>query len=232
MRSISRDLTLSISGAASMDDMSADDKIAIIVPHSSPILSTKSPSNHTLPQWVQSEASRPPPSMEDRAALALVRKVAAEFLGTFLLIFIVLSALIVNEAHGGALGLLGVAAVAGSAVVVIVASLVHISGAHLNPAVSAAMAAFGYLPRAQLLPYVAAQLLGSTVASFAAKAVYEPANLGATVATVPALGTAAALAVEFITTFVLLFVITALSTDPKAVSRGRLRNALHWFSFQ
>ena len=114
MRSISRDLTLSISGAASMDDMSADDKIAIIVPHSSPILSTKSPSsNHTLPQWVQSEASRPPPSMEDRAALALLRKVAAEFLGTFLLVFTLLSALIVDEARGGALGLLGVAVAAG-----------------------------------------------------------------------------------------------------------------------
>ncbi|KAG2581554.1 aquaporin NIP3-3-like isoform X2 [Panicum virgatum] len=217
MRSISRDLTLSISRAASMDDMSADDKIAIIVPHSSPILSTKSPSNHTLPQWVQSEASRPPPSMEDRAALALVRKVAAEFLGTFLLVFTLLSALIVDEARGGALGLLGVAVAAGSAVAVIVASLAHVSGAHLNPAVSTAMAAFGYLPGAHLLPYVAAQLLGSTAASFAARAVYEPPNLGATAATVPALGTAAALAVEFVTTFVLLFVITALSTDPKAV---------------
>ena len=219
MRSISRDLILSISGAASMNDMSADDKIAIIVPHSSPILSTKSPSsNHTLPQWVQSEASRPPPSMEDRAALALVRKVAAEFLGTFLLVFTLLSALIVDEARGGALGLLGVAVAAGSTVAVIVASLAHVSGAHLNPAVSTAMAAFGYLPGAHLLPYVAAQLLGSTAASFAARAVYEPPNLGATAATVPALGTAAALAVEFVTTFVLLFVITALSTDPKAVN--------------
>ncbi|PAN33608.1 hypothetical protein PAHAL_6G033100 [Panicum hallii] len=217
LRSISMDLTLSISGAASMDSMS-DDKIAIIVPHSSPILS-KSPSNHNLPQWVHSEASHPAPSSEKRAAPALVaKKVAAEFLGTFLLIFILLSTLIVDEAHGGALGPLGVAAAAGSAVAVVVASLAHVSGAHLNPAVSAAMAAFGYLPRAQLAPYVAAQLLGSTVASFAAKAVYnDPADLGATVATVPALGTAGALVVEFVTTFVLLFVITALATDPKAV---------------
>ncbi|RCV30042.1 hypothetical protein SETIT_6G062300v2 [Setaria italica] len=216
MRSISMDLTLSIPGAASMENMS-DDKIAIIVPQTSPIFS-KSPSNKTLPQWVQNEASHPAPISEKRAALALVKKVVAEFLGTFLLIFILLSALIMNEEHGGALGLLGVAAVAGSAVLVIVASLVHVSGAHLNPAVSVAMAAFGYLPRAHLLPYVAAQLLGSTTASFAAKAVYNnPANLGATVATVPAVGAGEALVVEFFTTFVLLFVITALSTDPKAV---------------
>ncbi|RLN03593.1 aquaporin NIP3-2-like [Panicum miliaceum] len=60
------------------------------------------------------------------------------------------------------------------------------------------MAAFGYHPGAQLAPYVAAQLLGSTTAVFAAKAVYGPANLGA----------AGALVVEFITTFVLLFVIS------------------------
>ncbi|CAL4996708.1 unnamed protein product [Urochloa decumbens] len=218
MRSISMDLTLSIPGAKSEDSLNmSDDKIAIIVPQSSPILSM-SPSNKTLPQWVKSEDSHQAPDIEKRAVVALVKKVAAEFLGTFLLIFIVLSALIMNEAHGGALGVVGVALTAGSAVAVIIASLAHVSGAHLNPAVSAAMAAFGYLPRLQLLPYVAAQLLGSTAASFAAKAVYgNPANLGNAVATVPAVGAGEAVAVEFVATFVLLFVITALSTDPKAV---------------
>ncbi|CAL5008501.1 unnamed protein product [Urochloa decumbens] len=215
MRSISMDLTLSIPGAKSEDSLNmSDDKIAIIVPQSSPILSM-SPSNKTLPQWVKSEDSHQAPDIEKRAALALVKKVAAEFLGTFLLIFIILSALIMNEAHGSALGPVGVALAAGSAVAVIIASLGHVSGAHLNPAVSAAMAAFGYLPRAQLLPYVAVQLLGSTAASFAAKAVYNnPANLGATV---PAVGAGEAVVVEFVATFVLVFVITALSTDPKAV---------------
>ncbi|OEL26427.1 Aquaporin NIP3-2 [Dichanthelium oligosanthes] len=144
-------------------------------------------------------------------------QLVAEFLGTFLLIFIVLSAIIMNEAHGGALGLLGVAMAGGFAVMVIVASLIHISGSHLNPAISIAMAVFGYLPKAQLVPYVAAQLLGSTTASFVAKGVYDPANLGATVTTVPKLGTMETLFVEFITTFILLFVITALATDPRAV---------------
>ncbi|CAO2168024.1 unnamed protein product [Urochloa humidicola] len=215
------DLTLSgIPGAASMENLS-DDKIAIIVPQSSPILS-KSPSNKTLPQWVKSEdSSHQAPDIEKRAALGLVKKVAAELLGTFLLIFIVLSALIMNSSHGGALGPVGVAAAAGSAVAVIVASLAHVSGAHLNPAVSAAMVLFGYLPRRQLLLYVAAQLLGSTAASFATKAIYggdlAASSLGAAVATVPTVGAAQAVAVEFVATFVLVFVITALSTDPKAV---------------
>jgi len=145
-------------------------------------------------------------------------QVVAEFLGTFLLIFTVLSAIIMNEAHGGALGLLGVAATAGTAVVVIVSSIFHVSGGHLNPAVSVTMAVFGHLPPAHLVPYVVAQLLGSTAASFVAKALYDPVNLGATVATVPRIGTFEAFWVEFITTFILLFVITALSTDPRAVN--------------
>ncbi|KAJ1267251.1 hypothetical protein BS78_07G042400 [Paspalum vaginatum] len=217
-RSISMDLTLSFSGAPSEENMS-DDKIEIIVPQVSPVLPRSPWINIVPPLGRQNEASHPhpPPSSAKTAALALPQKVAAEFLGTFLLVFALLSALITNEARGGALGLLGVAAVAGTAVVVIVASVVHISGSHLNPAVSIAMAVFGYLPWAQLLPYMAAQLLGSTAASFTAKAVYRPANLGAAIATVPTLGTAETLFVEFVTTFVLLFVITAHAIDPKAV---------------
>ncbi|XP_062195006.1 aquaporin NIP3-2-like [Phragmites australis] len=209
------DVSVSIpAAAASMENMS-DDKIAIIIPQMSPFL-PKSPSNKILPLGLQNEAAHPARSFAKRAALLLIKKVVAEFLGTFLLMFALLSALIMNEKHGGALGLLGVAATAGLAVVVIVASLVHVSGSHLNPAVSIAMTVFGYLPPAHLVPYMAAQFLGSTGASFAVKTIYDSPNLGATIATVPALGTTSCF-VEFITTFILLFVITALSTDPKAV---------------
>lgn len=74
MRSISMDLTLSIPGADSMENMS-DDKIAIIVPQTSPMIFSKSPSNKTLPQWVQNEAPPPAPFSEKRVALALVKKV-------------------------------------------------------------------------------------------------------------------------------------------------------------
>jgi len=153
------------------------------------------------------------------APLPLIKKVAAELLGTFLLVFTVLSALVTDRAHGGALGPLGVAAAAGLAMVVLVLSLAHVSGGHMNPAVSVAMAAFGHLPRPHLAPYVAAQLLGSTAASFAAKALYGggAVDLGAAVATVPAVGAAEAFLVEFAATFVFLFVVTALATDPKAV---------------
>ncbi|EES14542.1 hypothetical protein BDA96_07G041700 [Sorghum bicolor] len=217
-RSVSSvDVSLSIPSApaASMlvdkDNMS-DDKISIFIPQ-------RSPSNKIRPLgFQQNEASNDPPPLSAKSmTLALIKKVVAEFLGTFLLIFTVVSALIMNETHNGALGLLGVAATAGMAVVVIVSSIFHVSGGQLNPAVSVTMVVFGHLPPAHLVPYIVAQLLGSTAASFVAKALYDPVNLGAIVATVPRIGAFEAFWVEFITTFILLFVITALATDTRAV---------------
>ncbi|WVZ95081.1 hypothetical protein U9M48_040886 [Paspalum notatum var. saurae] len=145
----------------------------------------------------------------------LIKKVLAEFLGTFILIFTVLSTIIMNEQYDGVESLLGIAISAGLAVTVLLLSLIHISGCHMNPAVSVAMAVFGHLPPAHLLPYVAAQILGSIAASFTVKGIYHPENPG--IATVPRVGTVEAFFLEFITTFVLLFIITALATDPHAV---------------
>lgn len=133
----------------------------------------------------------------------------------FILMFTQVSAIIMDEQHDGVEGLMGIAVSVGLAVTVLVFSTIHISGCHLNPAVSIAMAVFGHLPPAHLAPYVAAQVLGSTAASFVGSAIYHPVNPG--IATVPSVGTVEAFAVEFIITFVLLFVITAVATDPHAV---------------
>ncbi|TVU42689.1 hypothetical protein EJB05_09109, partial [Eragrostis curvula] len=138
-----------------------------------------------------------------------------KFLGTFILIFTVLSTIIMNEQHDGVESLLGIATSAGLAVTVLVLSLIHISGCHLNPAVSISMAVFGHLPLAHVLPYMTAQILGSIAASFTVKGIYHPVNPGIT--TIPKVGTVEAFFLEFITTFVLLFIITALATDPHAV---------------
>ncbi|CAO2199927.1 unnamed protein product [Urochloa humidicola] len=148
-------------------------------------------------------------------AVPLIKKVIAEFLGTFILIFTVLSTIIMNEQHDGIESLLGIATSAGLAVTVLVLSLIHISGCHLNPAVSIAMTVFGHLPLAHLLPYMTAQILGSIAASFSVKGIYHPVNPG--ISTIPKVGITEAFFLEFITTFVLLFIITALATDPHAV---------------
>ncbi|KAI5003297.1 hypothetical protein ZWY2020_030457 [Hordeum vulgare] len=118
-------------------------------------------------------------------------KATAEFLGTFILMFTQVSAIIMDEQHDGVEGLMGIAVSVGLAVTVLVFHHPHIR-CHLNPAV-----------------------LGSTAASFVGKAIYHPVNPG--IATVPSVGTVEAFAVEFIITFVLLFVITAVATDPHAV---------------
>uniref|UniRef100_A0A0A8YWC1 Uncharacterized protein n=1 Tax=Arundo donax TaxID=35708 RepID=A0A0A8YWC1_ARUDO len=152
-RSGAMDVSLSIPAAASMETMS-DERIAVIMPPRPTVLPKSS--SKIMPLGLQNETPHPAPSLARRAPPPLVKKVLAELLGTFLLVFIVLSALIMNEARGGALGLLGVAATAGLAMVVIVSSLAHVSGGHLNPAVSIAMAVFGHLPSAHLAPYVAA----------------------------------------------------------------------------
>ncbi|CAO2189803.1 unnamed protein product [Urochloa humidicola] len=148
-------------------------------------------------------------------AVPLIKKVIAEFLGTFILIFTVLSTIIMNEQHDGIESLLSIATSGGLAVTVLVLSLIHISGCHLNPAVSIAMTVFGHLPLAQLLPYMTAQILGSIAASFSVKGIYHPVNPG--ISTIPKVDITEAFFLEFITTFVLLFIITALATDPHAV---------------
>nr|TKW08981.1 hypothetical protein SEVIR_6G061300v2 [Setaria viridis] len=142
------------------------------------------PAAVTVPPVQSSESNKISIIISPRAASS---KVIAEFLGTFILIFTVLSTISMNEQHDGVESLLGIATSAGLAVTVLVLSLIHISGCHLKPAVSIAMADFGHLPLAHLLPYMTAQILGSITASFTVKGIYHPVNPG--IATVPKFGT-------------------------------------------
>ncbi len=88
-----------------------------------------------------------------------MRKYTAEALGTFAVVFTGLGAMAVG---GERLGLVGVAIAFGVALGAMTLALAPLSGAHLNPAVSVAMAIGGRLAPRELLPYVAAQLAGGT----------------------------------------------------------------------
>ncbi|XP_027125454.1 probable aquaporin NIP5-1 [Coffea arabica] len=147
--------------------------------------------------------------------ISLPRKVGAEFLGTFILIFGATAGPIVNQKYDGAETLIGNAACAGLAVLIVILATGHISGAHLNPSVTIAFAALRHFPWAQVPAYIAAQVSGSICASFALKAVFNPFMSGGV--TVPSVGNAQAFALEFIVTFILLFVVTAVATDTRAV---------------
>ncbi|XP_057731963.1 aquaporin NIP6-1 [Arachis stenosperma] len=153
--------------------------------------------------------SLPPPPVP------LARKVGAEFIGTFILMFAGTAAAIVNEKTNGSETLIGCAAVTGLAVMVIILSTGHISGAHLNPAVTISFAALKHFPWRNVPMYIGAQILASVCAAFVLKGVYHPFMGGGV--TVPSGGYGQAFALEFIISFNLMFVVTAVATDTRAV---------------
>jgi aquaporin Z len=99
--------------------------------------------------------------------MPMSRKVAAEFFGTFWLVFggcgsAVLAATFPNTGIGFA----GVALAFGLTVVTMAYAVGHISGGHFNPAVTVGLYAGGRVPASDLLPYILAQVTGAIVAAF------------------------------------------------------------------
>jgi aquaporin Z len=94
-----------------------------------------------------------------------MKQFGAEFFGTFWLVLggcgsAVLAAAFPNVG----IGLLGVALAFGLTVLTMAFAIGHISGCHLNPAVSIGLCAGGRFPARQLLPYIVAQVLGAVLA--------------------------------------------------------------------
>lgn len=145
-----------------------------------------------------------------------LRKCAAEFIGTFALVFIGAGACIAHHGSPDDITHVGVALAFGGIVMIVVYSLGHISGAHINPAVTIAFATARKLPLLQVVPYVMSQCAGALVASAAhmvtfGKQAADGAQFGATLP----VGTTliGAFAFEVILTFVLMLVIMAVATD-------------------
>src|SRR5512145_1200742 len=94
-----------------------------------------------------------------------MRKYAAEALGTCWLVLGGCGSAVLAAAFPGlGIGLLGVALAFGLTVLTMAHAIGHISGCHLNPAVSVGLRAGGRFPASQLLPYVAAQVFGAVFA--------------------------------------------------------------------
>jgi aquaporin Z len=149
-----------------------------------------------------------------------VRTAAAEFLGTFVLVFLgcgaVITALIVGDSTTlDYTGLLGVALAFGLALYAGIHALGPISGAHFNPAVSIALALAGRVDWRRVPLYVGAQLLGALAASAAHLALVGGLDYGLGQTVVGEFGLPAALVSEFVLTLLLTLVILA------ATDRGR-----------
>jgi aquaporin Z len=94
------------------------------------------------------------------------RKYAAEAIGTFWLTFTGCGSAVLAAAFPQVgIGLLGVALAFGLSVVTMAYAIGHISGCHLNPAVTVGLAAGGRFPANQIAPYVIAQVIGAIVAA-------------------------------------------------------------------
>ncbi len=141
----------------------------------------------------------------------------AEGIGTFVLVFAGCGAIAVDSLQGG-LGSAGVAAAFGLAIMVMVYALGHVSGAHFNPAVTAAFAISGHLPPVRVLPYWTAQVAGAVLA-----AAFLRVSLGDGVAlgvTQPSGSAVQAFAWELVLSAILMLVITAVATDARAVGQA------------
>src|SRR5438477_795732 len=153
-----------------------------------------------------------PPSGRPR----LARRSVAEGFAAFALVFAGCGAIVTDRHSSGSLGAVGIGLVFGLVIMVMVYATGHLSGAHINPAVTVAFTLTRHFPPRDAVAYVASQLTGAAAGALVLLAAWPsaPAHLGATS---PAVGPATALLYEAVLTAILLFVIMAVATDQWAV---------------
>ncbi len=156
--------------------------------------------------------------MRDRMVVRPQPKFApylAEGLGTFALVFAGPGSAAVDASTNGAVSGVGVGMSFGLIVMVMIFSLGHISGCHINPAVTIAFRALGRITTAKAAGYIVAQLAGAALAGLAIVAIVgQEGDAGATIPRFG--GVDAAFWSELILTFFLMFVILAVATDARA----------------
>jgi MIP family channel proteins len=148
----------------------------------------------------------------------------AELVGTFILVFggtaVAVAAILSRPTAGPAYDSLAVALAFGLALAAVVAAIGHVSGAHVNPAVTLGMAAVKKFPWNYTPIYIGAQLVGAVLAALATWLTFgdlarSEAKLAATY---PAqgVGDLQAFLIEILITFILVFVVMAVATDDRA----------------
>ena len=147
-----------------------------------------------------------------------VRPLLAESLGAFALVFAGTGAIIINSETAGGIGHIGIGLTFGLIVMVMIYAVGHISGAHFNPAVTFAFAIGRHFPWRDVPRFWTAQLIGGLTASVLLRWMFgEVAHLGATR---PSGSTQQSFVLEIVLTFFLMFVITSVATDVRAVGQA------------
>ncbi|KAJ7145049.1 hypothetical protein O6H91_15G015400 [Diphasiastrum complanatum] len=149
------------------------------------------------------------------AAVRPSSQIAAEMIGTFILVFAGCGSAMVDTKSQGSITHFGVSVSFGLVVMIVIYSIGHISGAHINPAVTIAFATVRHFPWSQVPAYIGAQLLSAIGAAFLLSAIFNPvANIGATI---PAGSAAQSFVLEILITYILMFVVSAVATDTRAI---------------
>ncbi|KAL5096956.1 hypothetical protein RYX36_001283 [Vicia faba] len=171
---------------------------------------------HEVVLDVDGDASNISKETDIKDSVPLLKKLVAEVVGTYIMIFTGCAAVIVNLNNDHVVTLPGIAFAWGFTVMVLVYSLGHISGAHFNPAVTIAHASTKIFPFKQVPAYIIAQVLGSTLASGTLRLIFNGKE-DHFIGTLAAGSNLQAFVIEFICTFFLMFVISGVATDNRAV---------------
>lgn len=141
----------------------------------------------------------------------LARRATAEILGTFTLVFFGCGAVVMDSFPGARFGLMGIALVHAVALAVAVSATMHVSGGHLNPAVTIGLLTARRITPSDAAVYLAAQLAGALFAVAVAKWLL-PANVGDLVAwgtpkLSPGIDLGKGIAIEAVLTFFLMMAV-------------------------
>jgi MIP family channel proteins len=147
----------------------------------------------------------------------LAQRAIAEAIGTFILVFLGCGSAValtgVAPADVAGLQITGIALGFGLGIAGAIYAVGHVSGGHLNPAVTIALTAIGRFRSADVPYYVAAQTIGAVVAALALKGVFPDADTLGNNAVADDVGIGSALLVEVVLSAIFLFVIVSVATD-------------------
>ena len=141
------------------------------------------------------------------------KQCAAEFIGTFALVFCGTGAIVINDLYQGVIGHFGIAFTFGAIVMAMIYTFGDISGAHINPAVTLGFWISGKFKARSVLPYTFSQMAGAFFASLFLYLLF-PAhqNLGTTTPTGPVWQS---FFVEIILSYILMLVIIHVASGSK-----------------
>jgi glycerol uptake facilitator protein len=143
-----------------------------------------------------------------------MKEYIAEFIATFALIFIGAGAILAN------VGIIGIALAHGLVLMSMIYATGHVSGAHINPAVTISMWVTKRIESVKAIGYIISQLLGAVVGALFLRIIFSNAQLSLNLGTPGLNGVSfwVGILIEFILTFLLVF--TIFGTSDKRAPKG------------